>query len=95
MRTFYIKERIQEIKETGHSQYIYQHKQDKYNMAYGDFKDFARGTVSDKILHEKALITAKTLKNDTYQRGLASMIYRFFDKNPSGSTIKNENMSDQ
>ena len=46
----YIKERIQEIKETGHSQYIYQHKQDKYNMADGDFKDFARGTVSDKIL---------------------------------------------
>ena len=49
-------------------------------MAYGDFKDFARRTASDKLLHDKAFYIAKYLKHDEYQRGLASMIYTFFDK---------------
>ena len=39
---------------------------------------------------DKALI-----KYDGYQRGFASMVYKFFDKKASGSGIKNENMSDQ
>ena len=35
------------------------------------------------------------LKYDGYQRGLASMFYKFFDKKTSDSGIKNENMSGQ
>ena len=66
------------------SQYVYQNELDKYffqhDMAYGDFKDFARRTASDKLLHDKAFYIAKYLKHDEYQRGLASMIYTFFDK---------------
>ena len=50
-------------------------------MAYGDFKDLARRTVSDKILRDKAFNIAKNPKYDGYQRGLASMVYQFFDKN--------------
>ena len=38
------KERIQEFKETGDTSYIYKH-----DMAYGDFKDLARRTASDKV----------------------------------------------
>ena len=59
-------------------------------MAYGDFKDLARRTVSDKILRDKAFNIAKNPKYDGYQEGLASMVYKFFD-----SGIKNENVSDK
>ena len=54
-------------------------------MAYGDFKDLARRTASDKILRDKAFNIAKNPKYDGYQRGLASMVYKFFDKRSTGS----------
>ena len=47
-------------------------------MAYGDFKDLARRTASDKVLRNKAFNIVKYLKYDGYQRGLASMVYKFF-----------------
>ena len=50
-------------------------------MAYGDFKDLKRRTASDKTLRDKAFNIAKNPKYDGYQRGLASMVYKFFDKN--------------
>ena len=62
-------------------------------MAYGDFKDLTRRTASDNILRDKAFNIAKTPKYGRYQRGLASMAYKFFDKKTSGSGIKNENIS--
>ena len=49
-------------------------------MAYGDFKDLTRRTASDKILHDKIFNIAKNSKCYGYQRGLASMIYKFFEK---------------
>ena len=48
-------------------------------MTYGDFEDSARRTVSDKILCDKAFNIAKNPKYDGYQRGLASMVYKFYD----------------
>ena len=54
-------------------------------MAYGDFKDIARRTASDKVLRDKAFNIAKNPKYDGYQRGLASMVYKFFDKKSVGS----------
>ena len=62
-------------------------------MAYGDFKDLTRRTASDKILLDKAFNLAKNPKYDGYQRGLASMVYKFFDRKTSGSDIKNESIS--
>ena len=53
-------------------------------MAYGDFKDLKR-TASDKILRDKAFNIAQNLKYDGYQRGLASMVYKCFDKKSTGS----------
>ena len=70
------KERIQKFKETGDSRYIYQNE--LHDMAYGDFKDLTRTTVSDKILHDEAFNIAKKPKYDGYQRSLASVIYKFF-----------------
>ena len=60
------KERIQKFKETGDPRYIYQNELDKacfqHNMAYGEFKDLTRRTVSDKTLCNKAFNVAKNLK---------------------------------
>ena len=93
------KKRIQKFKETGDAQYIYQNGLDKASfqqgMAYGDFKDLARRTGSNKILQDKAFNVAENSKYDGYQRGFALMVYTFFDKKISCSSIKNEYMSDQ
>ena len=56
-------------------------------MAYGDFTDIARRTASDKVLKDKAFNSAKNPKCDGCQRGLASMIYTFFDKISEGSGV--------
>ena len=52
----------------------------QHDMAYGDFKDLTGRKASDKILRDKTFDIAKNLKYDGYQRGLASMVYTFFDK---------------
>ena len=49
-------------------------------MAYEDFKDLNRRTAADKVLRDKAFDIAKNPKYDEYQRVLASMVYKFFDK---------------
>ena len=58
-------------------------------MVYGDFKDLERRTASGKVLRDKAFNIAKNPKYDGYQRGLASMVYRFFDKKSKGSGVAN------
>ena len=64
-------------------------------MAYGDFKDLAKRTDADKVLREKAFNFAKDPKYDGYQRGLASMVYKFFDKRTTGSGIKSMPQNEQ
>ena len=85
------KERIQKFKETGDTSYIYKNELDKacfqHDMAYGNFKDLARRTASNKVLRDKAFNIAKTPKYDGYQRRLASMLYKFFDKKLKGSGV--------
>ena len=77
------KEIIQKFKERGNLLHIYQNELDKacfwLDMAYGDFKDLTRRTASDKILPDKAFNSVSDLKNDWYQRGIASMVYKCFD----------------
>ena len=58
-------------------------------MAYEDFKDLKR-TASDKILRDKAFNIAQNPKYDGYQRGLASMVYKFFNKKSAGSGVNIE-----
>ena len=57
-------------------------------MAYGKYKDLEKRTQSDKVSKNKAFETASNPKYDGYQRGLASMVYKFFDKNLKGSGIE-------
>ena len=44
-------------------------------MAYQDFHDFPRRTISDKLLRDKSFNIAKISKYDGYQRALASIVY--------------------
>ena len=83
------KERIQKFKETGDTNYIYKNELDKAcfqrDMTYGDFKDLKKGTIADKVLRDKAFKIANDQRYDGYQKGLASMVYEFFDKKSQGS----------
>ena len=62
-------------------------------MAYGDFKDLKRRTAADNVVRDKAFNIAKNPKYDGYQRGLASMVYKFFDKETKGSGVTLANKS--
>ena len=59
-------------------------------MTYGKSRDLVKRTQSDKVLRDKAFKIASDPKYDGYQRGLASMLYKFFDKKSKGSDITNE-----
>ena len=88
------KQRIQKFMQIGDTNYIYKNELDKacfkHDMAYGKYKDLERRTQSDKVLKDKAFEITSNSKYDGYQRGLASMLYRFFDKKSKGSGIKKE-----
>ena len=62
-------------------------------MAYGDFKDLKRRTAADNVLRDKAFNIAKNSKYDGCQRGLAIMVYKFFDKKTKGSGVTPANKS--
>ena len=85
------KERIKKFKQTGDTRYIYRNELDKacfqHNSAYADHKDLVNRTKSDKVLRDKAYDIASNPEYDGYQRGLASMVYKFFDKKSMGSGI--------
>ena len=93
------KEKIQKFKEIGDSRYIYQNELNKacfqHDIAFGDFKDLNRRTSADKVLRNKVFYIAKNQKYDGYQRGLASVVYKVFDNETSGSGIKNKNISNK
>ena len=78
------KERIEKFMQTGNTDFIYKNELDKacfqHDMAYGKSKDLVKRTQSDKVLRDKAFKIASDLKYDGYQRGLASMVDKFFDK---------------
>ena len=84
------KERIKIFERTGDTRYIYRNKLDKacfqHDSAYADHKDLINRTEADKVLRDKAYDVASNPK-DGYQRGLASMVYKFFEKKSVGSGI--------
>ena len=89
------KERIKKFKQTGDTRYIYRNELDKacfnHDAAYTDNKDLLNRTRADKILRDKAYAIASNPQYDGYQRGLASMVYKVFDKKTVGSGV-NENI---
>ena len=55
----------------------------------GFFKDLKKRTFSDNVLRDKAFNISKNPKYDGYQRGLASMVIKSFDKKSKGSGVAN------
>ena len=90
------KERIKEFKRTGDTRYIYRNELDKacfqHDSAYADHKDLINRTKADKVLRDKVYDIASNPKYDGYQRGLASMVYKFFDKKSMGSGISSSSI---
>ena len=88
------KQRIKKFMQTGDRNYIYRNEFDKacfqHDMAYGKSKYLEKRTQSDKALKDKAVPIANNQKFDGYQRGSASIVYKFFDKKSKGDGIKNE-----
>ena len=87
-------QRIQYFLNTGKLSYIYKNNLDEacfqHDMAYNKFKDLEKRTQSDKTLK-----IASNPKYNDYERGLASMVFKFFDKKSKGSGIKNEIQKNQ
>ena len=76
------KERIEKFTATGNPDFIYRNDLHKacfqHDMAYGKSKDLVKRIQSDKVLRNKAFKIASNPKYDGYQRGLSSMVYKFF-----------------
>ena len=83
------KEKIEQFKQTGDTRYINRNDLDKacfqHDSAYADNKDLINRTKADKVLKDKAYNIASDPEYDGYQRGLASMVYKFSDKKSMGS----------
>ena len=50
-------------------------------------KELTKGTQLDKVLRNKVFKIGSDPKYGGYQRGLASMVYKFFDKKSSGTGV--------
>ena len=91
------KERIEKFMQNGNTGFIYRNELDKacfqHDMVYGKLRGLIKRIQSDNVLRDKALKIESDLKYDGYQRGLASMVYKFFDKNSSGSGVELQQMS--
>ena len=62
-------------------------------MVYAEYKDFSKIKESDKVLKDKAFKIASNPKYNGYERRLASVVYKTFNKLSTGSGIKS--MSNQ
>ena len=97
------KDRIDKFFQTGDTNYIHKNEQEKacfaHDAAYSGFKDIKNKTAGDKILRDKAYKIGKKPKYYGSQRGLTSMIYKFFDRKTAGSGVKsipqNEQLADE
>ena len=83
------KERIEKFMQTGNTDFIYRNELDKdcfqHNMAHRKSKHLTKRTQSDKVLRGTAFKIPSDPKYDGYQRELASMVYKFFDKKSNRS----------
>ena len=93
------KQTIQKFMQTGDTNCIYNNELGKaiflHDMVYGKYKDSERRIQSDGVLKDKAFETGDNPKYEGYQRRLASLVYKVFDKKSKGTGIKNETKENQ
>ena len=94
--------RINKFLNTSLLSEIYKNDLDKtcfqHDMAYNKYKDLKGGAQSDIVFKKKAYKIAADPKIDGFQRDIASMVWKFFDKrsrNVLGPGIENEILADE
>ena len=84
--------RIHNLMQDVKLSHIYKNELDKacfqHDMACNKYKDSKGRTQSDIVLKNKAFKIASNPKYDGYQRALASMVWKFFDKRYKGVLSK-------
>ena len=80
-----IKERIEKFMQTRNTNFIYKKNEldkacSQHDMAYGKTKYLVKKTQSENVLKDRAFKIVSDPNFVGYQRGLASMVYNFFDK---------------
>ena len=85
-------ERTQKFREIGDLSHTYHSKLDNACFA-SDSKNLGKRTASDKILKDKTNEIAINLQYDGHQRGLASMIFKIFEKETGWGVSVNEKMA--
>ena len=90
---------IQKFRETCNLKHLYSNELDEacfaHDAEYSESKDLAKRTISDKILKDRAYETARNCGYDEYQRALASMVYKFFDKKTGSRISENEQLAEE
>ena len=66
-----------------------------HDAAYSDSKDLAERSISDKVLKDRADKTAGNHKYDEYQKALANMVYKFFNKKTRSEISVNEQLPEE
>ena len=89
--------RIQKCRETGNLKYLRRNEWGKacftHDASHSGSNDLAKRTISDDIFKDRAYEIARNRKYDGYQRALASMVYRFFDKKTWSGISVNEQLA--
>ena len=90
---------IQKFRERGNLKHLYRNELDRacfaHDVAYSDSKDLAKRTIPDKVLRDRAYEIARNCGYDGYQRVLASMVYKFFDKKTGSEISANEELAEE
>ena len=78
------REKIQKFREAGNLKHLYRNELEEawfaHDATYSDSKDLAKRTISDKFLKDRTYKIARNHGYDGYQKALASMFYKFFDR---------------
>ena len=92
-------ERIKKFRGTGNLKHLYRNELDKacfsHDAAYSDSENIAKRTISDKILKDRADEIASNCRYDGCQGGLASMVYKFFDKKTRLGVSTNQKLAEE
>ena len=85
------KKRIEKFMKTGNIDYIYRNDLDKacfqHDLGYSKYQDLTITKQLNKVLRDQVFKIASNPKDDGYQRALASMVFKFFDKKTKGNGV--------
>ena len=93
------KQRINDFMKDGKLRHILKNKLDsacfQHDSAYAKHKDRLNRKKSDVVLKNEALESVMNPKINGYQRGLASMVYKFFDKRTKRYGLNNKILAEE